>query len=332
MWSDKVGNVSQVGGIETSVLDNGPGRGMRIAWINTGAGLRYKVLLDRAMDIGDAVFNQYNLAWLSHAGFTPPQSLSDKGLDWLRTFGGGLMSTCGLTHVGGPEKDEHGERGIHGRISNTPAEIVSIIQPDPAVGKMDMSITGIIRESNIFGPCLELRRTITSKLGKAAIHIKDEVINRGNTTAPHMLMYHCNFGWPLADKGSRLSWNGVMTTRDGQPFPDADAYMICRDTLPEHNGNGEQVAFIDIESDHEGICRAGLHNPSINLGVTLSFRTSEMPWLTNWQHFGRGEYVTGIEPCTHPPIGQAAARANNTLLFLQPGETKTYHLTIDINL
>jgi galactose mutarotase-like enzyme len=332
MWSDKVGNVSQVGGIETSVLDNGPGRGMRIAWINTGAGLRYKVLLDRAMDIGDAVFNQYNLAWLSHAGFTPPQSLSDKGLDWLRTFGGGLMSTCGLTHVGGPEKDEHGERGIHGRISNTPAEIVSIIQPDPAVGKMDMSITGIIRESNIFGPCLELRRTITSKLGEASIHIKDEVINRGNTTAPHMLMYHCNFGWPLADKGSRLSWNGVMTTRDGQPFPDADAYMICRDTLPEHNGNGEQVAFIDIESDHEGICRAGLHNPSINLGVSLSFRKSEMPWLTNWQHFGRGEYVTGIEPCTHPPIGQSAARANNTLIFLQPGETKTYHLTIDINL
>jgi hypothetical protein len=332
MWSDKVGNVSQVGGIETSVLDNGPGRGMRIAWINTGAGLRYKVLLDRAMDIGDAVFNQYNLAWLSHAGFTPPQSLSDKGLDWLRTFGGGLMSTCGLTHVGGPEKDEHGERGIHGRISNTPAEIVSIIQPDPAVGKMDMSITGLIRESNIFGPCLELRRTITSKLGEAAIHIKDEVINRGNTAAPHMLMYHCNFGWPLADKGSRLSWNGLMTTRDGQPFPDADAYMICRDTLPEHNGNGEQVAFIDIESDHEGICRAGLHNPSINLGVTLSFRKSEMPWLTNWQHFGRGEYVTGIEPCTHPPIGQAAARANNTLIFLQPGETKTYHLTIDINL
>jgi hypothetical protein len=95
---------------------------------------------------------------------------------------------------------------------------------------------------------------------------------------------------------------------------------------------GEQVAFIDIESDHEGICRAGLHNPSINLGVTLSFRKSEMPWLTNWQHFGRGEYVTGIEPCTHPPIGQSAARANNTLIFLQPGETKTYHLTIDINL
>lgn len=330
IWSNKVGNLSQIGGIETSVIDNGPGRGMRIAWINAGSGLRYKVLLDRAMDIGDAAFNQYNLAWLSHAAFTPPQPLSDKGLDWLRTFGGGLVNTCGLTHVGGPEKDAHGERGIHGRISNTPAEIVSIIQPDPAAAQFEMSITGIMRESNIFGPSLELRRTISSKLGETTIHIHDEVSNRGNTPAPHMILYHCNFGWPLADAGSRLSWNGKMTTRDGQEFPNAEAYMLCRDTIPEHSGNGEQVAFIDIEADADGICKAGLHNPTLDLGITLTFLKSELPWLTNWQHWGRGEYVTGIEPGSHPPIGQAGARENNTLIFLEPGAKRTYNLTIDI--
>ncbi len=197
MWSDKVGNVSQIGGIETAVIDNGPARGMRVAWINTGSGLRFKVLLDRAMDIGDAAFNQYNLAWLSHAGFTPPQPMSDRGIDWLRTFGGGLVTTCGLSHVGGPEEDAHGMRGIHGRISNMPAEIVSIIQPDPAAGRREMSIKGIIRESNIFGPCLELHRTISCRLGEASIHMHDEVINRGNMPAPHMILYHCNMGWPL---------------------------------------------------------------------------------------------------------------------------------------
>ena len=31
-------NVLQLGGIETSVLDNGPGRDVRIAWVNTGGG------------------------------------------------------------------------------------------------------------------------------------------------------------------------------------------------------------------------------------------------------------------------------------------------------
>ena len=53
-WQDKVGNYTQIGGIETSVLDNGPGRGTRIAWVNTGSGLRYRVIIDRGLDIADA--------------------------------------------------------------------------------------------------------------------------------------------------------------------------------------------------------------------------------------------------------------------------------------
>ena len=164
-WANKVGNPAQLGGIETAILDNGAGRGTRIAWINTGTGLRYKVVIDRAMDIADAFYNQHSLAWLSQSGITPPQTFSDKGIDWLKTFGGGLLTTCGLSHVGGPETDAFGTRGLHGQISNIPAEIESIIQPDPLTGKLDMSITGIIRETRIFGPHLELRRTISGKLG-----------------------------------------------------------------------------------------------------------------------------------------------------------------------
>jgi hypothetical protein len=327
VWSEKVGNTLQVGGIETAVLDNGIGRGTRIAWVNTGAGLRFKVSLDRAMDIADASFNQYNLAWLSHGGFPAPQPLSDKGLDWLRTFGGGLVTTCGLSHVGGPEKDAHGERGIHGNISNIPAEVVSIIQPDPSVGKMDMSITGVIRESRIFGPALELRRTISASLGEAGFTIHDEIVNKGNTAAPHMLLYHCNFGWPLADQGSQLVWKGKMMTREGKDFPDAEAFKICPDTRPDHSGSGEEVAFVDIEADKDGQCICGIHNPNIELAVALKFNKQALPWMTNWQHWGKGEYVTGLEPGTHPPIGQAKARANRTLIFIAPGDSLQYELS-----
>lgn len=329
-WSDKVGNVSQVGGIETAVLDNGIGRGMRIAWINTGSGFRFKVMIDRAMDIADAAFNQYNLAWLNHAGFTAPQPLSDKGLDWLRTFGGGLVNTCGLTHVGGPEKDAFGERGIHGNFSNTPAEIISIVQPDPSQGKMDMSITGVIKESRIFGPSLELRRTISATLGESIVRIHDEIINRGNTPAPHMVLYHCNFGWPLADKGSRLIWKGRMFTKDGHDFPNAADYKICRDTLEAHNGSGEEVAMVDIEANDDGNCLAAIHNPSLGLAVALHFKKAQLPCLTNWQHFGRGEYVTGIEPGSHHPIGQSKARENGTLVFIAPGNAIQYDLRLQV--
>jgi hypothetical protein len=55
-----------------------------------------------------------------------------------------------------------------------------------------------------------------------------------------------------------------------------------------------------------------------------------MPWLTNWQHWSKGEYVTGIEPGTHPPIGQSKARADGSLIFIAPGETKQYDLQIEI--
>ena len=327
IWSDKVGNVSQVGGIETAVLDNGISRGMRVAWINTGAGLRFKVLIDRAMDIADAAYNQYNLAWLNHAGFPPPQPFSDKGLDWLRTFGGGLVTTCGLSHVGGPEKDSFGERGVHGNISNIPAEIVSIVQPDPENGNMNMSITGIIRESKIFGPALELRRTISATLGIPGFNIHDEISNRGNTPAPHMILYHCNFGWPLADKGSLLKWKGNMLTRDGNDFPNGDAFKTCPDTLVNHSGSGEEVAIVDIEASESGQCICGLHNPALELAVAIQFNKNELPWMTNWQHWGKGEYVTGLEPGSHPPIGQSNARENETLIFIAPGERIQYNLS-----
>jgi hypothetical protein len=66
------------------------------------------------------------------------------------------------------------------------------------------------------------------------------------------------------------------------------------------------------------------------LAVFLKFQKKQLPWLTNWQHWGRGEYVTGLEPGTNPPIGQAKARERNELIFLQPGETRSYELQIDV--
>ncbi len=331
-WRNKISNSAQLGGIETSVIDNGPGKGSRIAWFNTGSGLRFKVVIDRAMDIADAFFNQHSIAWLSHAGITTPV-LSDKGLDWLRTFGGGLFTTCGLSHVGGPETDEFGERGLHGKVSNLKAELESVIQPDPIAGKMEMSITGRVNESQVLGPNLELKRTISATLGHSTIRIHDEVLNKGNTAAPHMLLYHFNFGWPLVDEGANLIWKGNWKPREGNSnkiFKEGNNFYKCQPPLDEHNGTGEEAAIIDIAADDSGFCNCGIHNPAIGLAVFLKFQKEQLPWLTNWQHWGKGEYVTGLEPGTNPPIGQAKARADNELIFLGPGEARSYELQIDV--
>ncbi len=332
-WKGKISNHTQLGGIETSVIDNGAGRGTRIAWINTGTGLRYKVVIDRAMDIADAFYNQHSLAWISHTGITSSQPFSDRGINWLRTFGGGLLTTCGLSHVGGPETDSYGERGLHGNISNIPAEIESIIQPDPVHGKMEMSITGRMKETKIFGPSLELRRTISATLGEAKIRIHDEVVNRANTPSPHMVLYHFNFGWPLVDEGTDILWQGSWHPRfpdTAKIFKEGNDFRKCPAPLTNHNGTGEEVGIIDPVADQSGKCTCGLYNPKLGIAVSLRFHKKQLPWLINWQHWGNGEYVTGIEPSTNTLIGQTAARQQNQLIQLDPGESRMYDLEIEI--
>ncbi len=333
-WHDKISNSAQIGGIETSVLDNGAGRGTRVAWVNTGTGLRYKVVIDRAMDIADAFYNQYSLAWLSHVGITSSQPFSHRGMDWIRTFGGGLLTTCGLSHVGGPESDQFGERGLHGLISNLPAQLESILQPDPVAGQLEMAITGKIGQSQVFGPNLELKRTIAGTLGKPTIRIRDEVVNRGNTAVPHMLLYHFNFGWPLVDEGTNILWQGSWQSPGEKNhhsiFREGNNFRQCPVPLSAHSGTGEEVAFIDISPDDTGRCTAGMHNAQLSIGVALRFRKEQLPWLINWQHWGKGEYVTGLEPATNPPIGQSKAREQNQLIFLEPGERRTYELELEV--
>lgn len=333
-WNTHLSNSAQVGGIETSILDNGPGKGTRIAWINTGTGLRYKIVIDRAMDIADAFYNQHSLAWLSHLGVRGPQPFSNQGTDWLKNFGGGLFVTCGLDHIGGPETDEYGSRGLHGPISNIAAEIESIVQPDPSVGKLEMSIVGRMRQTQPLGQQFELKRRISGTLGKAMIRIQDEVVNLGNTPAPHMLLYHFNFGWPLVDEGTEIIWQGKWKSREtgvnNKIFKVGNDFRKCPKPLADHNGGGEEAAFIDINADASGQCVCGLYNAKLGIAVTLKFQKKQLPWLTNWQHWGKGEYVTGLEPGTNTPIGQTSARDKNELLFLAPGEKRTYDLEIEV--
>jgi hypothetical protein len=332
-WQGKVTNHAQIGGIETAVLDNGLGRGTRIAWVNTGAGLRYKVVIDRGLDIADAFHNRHSLVWLSHAGVTAPRPDANKGLEWLWAFAGGLVTTCGLTHVGGPESDQSGERGLHGRFSNLPAQVESVIQPNLATSKLEMSITAVVRESRVFGPNLELRRTISSPLGDPALRIHDVVKNVGNARTPHMLLYHCNYGWPLVDKGTKIVWKGQCVSRgldmDNAIFNSTHDFRTAQPPLERHRATGEACGFIDVTSDADGMCTIGLYNEKLGLAVATRYKKRQLPALANWQHWGPGEYVTGgagDEPAHRRGQGPRAKK----LLHLDPGQSRTYDIEIRV--
>jgi hypothetical protein len=334
LWTDKVINSAQLGGIETSILDNGMGKGTRIAWVNTGSGLWYKIAIDRSMDIVEAFYNQHSLAFLTHGATVGLRPDVNHGTDWLDAFNCGLLTTCGLSHFGGPESDEFGERGQHGKISNIPAQLECVVNPDIYVGKKGFCISGIIKETRMFGPNLELRRKISGVLGEPKIKIEDMVINRSNFEVPHMILYHCNLGFPLVDDGTEIIFNGKCRSR-GNPGDDAmfsskNDFKKCPKPLDSHSGTGEGCGFIDPVADRNGICIAGLYNPKINLALQITFKKEQLPCLTNWQHFGKNEYLVGIEPGTNPPIGQKQARAQGALIMLKPGQSRLYDVEITV--
>jgi len=159
-------NASQVGGIDQYEIADGPGRGVRVLCVNTGAGLRYRVLVDRGFDVDQAHMQQHSLAFLTHGGASLPTRGVDHGEDWHKNWPGGLLSSCGPHNVGPPGVDGGEEVGRHGTHSNSAGTIESVIQPEPRAGRTDMSVTGIVKYGAFYGPWMELRRTIRSRLGR----------------------------------------------------------------------------------------------------------------------------------------------------------------------
>jgi hypothetical protein len=86
------------------------------------------------------------------------------GEGWLRSFGGGLLVTCGLQNVGEPSERDGEELGLHGRISNTPAALLSHEARWDGEGCL-LEARAEVRESRVFGANLVLRRTISACVG-----------------------------------------------------------------------------------------------------------------------------------------------------------------------
>ena len=62
----------------------------------------------------------------------------------------------------------------------------------------------------------------------------------------------------------------------------------------------------------------------------MKYKKRQLPWLSNWQHWGPGEYVTALEPGTNPPIGQGGARKQEKLIQLAPEKSRAYDLEMTV--
>lgn len=327
-------NPAQVGGIESYQIDDGAGRGVRALCVNTGGGLRYRVLVDRGLDIDHAFHNQHSLAFLTHGGVTSPSRAYDHGIDWLASFPGGLLTTCGPFNIGPPGEDQGEQLPLHGHHSNTPATIESIVQPDPRGGRNEMSITGVVRYGRLFARNVELRRTITSRLGENAIDFVDEFSNLGNGPVPHAWLLHINLGYPLVQAGTEFCYDSPKV----EPAPSDESqdwfkvgkpYKTAPPPLERHRGFTEAVAYLRPRAGRDGQATVGVVNRTLGLGLAIRYNTREFPRCINWQHWGPGEYVTALEPVNGTVQGRAKDREQGLLDEIPAGGRKTYRYRIE---
>ena len=208
----RTGSMGQFGGVRLAELVDGRGKGVSVADFNLGNGFEFTVVPGRSLDVFAARYQGMSLAWHSDVGMAAGAYYEPEGLGWLRTFGGGLLATCGLSFVGAPTVDEGQALGLHGRITNTPAEGIAVkgewrTSESDVAGQADdyvMSASGTVRESVVFGPSLCLERKVWARLGERRFFIEDTVRNDSFRRSPHQMLYHFNLGYPLVDAGSRL--------------------------------------------------------------------------------------------------------------------------------
>jgi hypothetical protein len=283
------------------------------------------------LDIGLAEFGGIPLSWLSPNGEVHPAFYDDRGLAWLRTAVGGLLMTCGLTQVGSPGVEGGEELGLHGRAHHIPARQVG------AEGYWEedeyfIVVRGKVEETSIFGWNLRLTRNITSRLGANEIVIHDIVENAGFEPAPHMMLYHFNFGFPLLDAETEIHLPSARVTPRESDLP-VEGLENWQSPQP---GYRERIYYHEnLSTAEDGMATVTLRNPHFlpadkPLAVRLAWKIDTLPMLVQWKMPGEGTHVLGIEPANCHVEGRAAERKRGTLVMLPPGQTIEYLLILTV--
>ena len=143
-----------------------------------------------------------------------------------------------------------------------------------------MSITGLVRTARVFGPNVELRRTISSTLGEPAIRIHDRFVNRGNQPVPHCWLLHINFGYPLLEpEASTYCYSGKLTPRGDSVewFSKRKDFRAAPKPQEAHRGTGEVFTYVDPKTDAKGMVLAGVVNRKRGFGVKVEFPQEAVP-------------------------------------------------------
>jgi len=292
----------------SSVVTNGRAAGNRAIDLRVEGGITLRLLPDRGLDAGDAWFAGLPLDWRSPVGETA--SVAD---DWMLSFGGGLMTTCGLRNVGVPSEG-HGQ---HGDYTFRRADVEAVERSGDA-----LIVQGRIAEVAALGRHLEVERTWRTHAGQGLVQLEDVVTNHGDALEPALQLYHVNLGPPVWAEGAELALDARATLpRDADAEPYADAWQSAPALMP---GAPERVFEHVVTPGRDGWCSATVRGSGLE--VMVRWDAATMPRMWQWVHPSYG--VLGLEPANCSVLGAAHDRAEGRLPELAPGEERRTRLEI----
>ena len=260
-------------------------------------GLSLRINPHRGLDIGAAWFRGLPIAWIGPAG--EGGAAAD---DWRASWGGGLVTTCGLDNVGAPSEGV----GLHGTYTFLAASDVETERQGDG---------GVVRGTIDDPRGLRVERMI--RIAGGRVELTDDTTNVSDERLEAPVLYHVNFGWPFWDAGATVESDaGEVRPRDD------DAGRHDPEPAPP-----QPVAMPERVWEHLGATRARVRNEPLGIHAELEF---DLPRLWQWVDPAPGVYSLGLEPANCSVLGRAHDRAEGTLPFLEPGAERTTRIAVTV--
>lgn len=319
-WDSKIGDSNCSVSLKT--LSGGLSQGLQILEVKNGS-WTLQILPGKGMSIWKGAWNNISLGWSSPVrGPVNPAFIEEErrgGLGWLDGFDE-WFCRCGLLSNGPPGISAEGNRvTLHGRIANLPAHTLEVEFPNDPSG--EILIRGVIEESSLFSPLLELEVTYRLPLRSNKVFVKDKVTNKGSASAFFELLYHCNIGKPLL--GQNSIWRASSLEVAPQTNEAARGMPSFQSYGPSQLGYKEQVFLCKPLANPQGQAMACIENPDMDSAFAIRYSPNQLPCFTVWKNLGGVEegYVTGLEPATNYPNFIDFEKANGRGRYLKSGES-----------
>ena len=289
--------------------EEGSTKGSSLIEIATAGGLSADILPDAGLDLGQVRYKGTNVAFISQNGYDSPAAVLPYENEFLHTFPGGMLYTGGLRSTGPANRDGDEWHPLHGRYHSLRADHVCT-----DVKNDEIIVSGVMRETALFGPVLQLKRTIRIPIFGASLTVSDEITNLSHTAQEYAVLYHCNFGYPFISEKAHAELPADRKTTPRTPFASTGIGREC--TFDRPAVGEEERVFFHENMEH----RAALVNEDLGIRMAMHWSDS-LPILAHWRSMASGTYVCGLEPTNCYIMGRSAERKNGTLPVLSPFET-----------